>query len=74
MRSSEFLFNYVQLLYYKCLKISFNCGRSYTAPPYWIKNKKATINPIIKKENKCVQYTVTVALSYEKILKKIHKE
>ena len=74
MRSSEFLFDCVQLLYYKCPKISFNCGRSYIAPPYWIKNKKATINPIIKKENKCVQYAVTVALSYEKIKNKIHKE
>ena len=69
MRGSEFVFDYVKLLYYKCHKISFNWGRSYIAPPYWIENKKATINPIIKKDNKCVQYAVTVALNYEKIKK-----
>ena len=28
--------------------------------PDWIKNKKATINPINKKDNKCFQYVVTV--------------
>ena len=31
------------------------------------KKKKAVINPINKKDNKCFQYTVTVALSYEEI-------
>ena len=31
----------------------------------WIKNKKATINPINKKGNKCFQYGVTVVLNYE---------
>ena len=28
-----------------------------------------TINPINKKDNKCFQYTVTVALNYEEIKK-----
>ena len=32
------------------------------------KNKKATINPINKKD-KCFQYTVTVAVNHEKIKK-----
>ena len=31
------------------------------------KNKKATINPINKKDSKCFQYAVTVALNYEEI-------
>ena len=35
--------------------------------PDWIKNKKATINYINKKDNKCFQYTVTVVLNHEKI-------
>ena len=26
MRGSEFVFDYVQLLYYKCHKINLNCG------------------------------------------------
>ena len=33
----------------------------------YIKNKKATINPISQKDNKCFQYTVTVALNHEEI-------
>ena len=35
--------------------------------PDWLKNKKATINPINKKDNQCFQYAVTVTLNYEKI-------
>ena len=35
--------------------------------PDCIKNKKATINPINKKHNKCFQYAVTIALNYEEI-------
>ena len=35
--------------------------------PDWMKNKKATINPINKKDNKCFQYRLTVALNHEEI-------
>ena len=35
--------------------------------PDWIRNKKATINPINKKDKKCFQYAVIVALNHEKI-------
>ena len=64
MKGSEFVFDYVQLLYYKCHKVNANRFGSYIDSPNWIKNKKATINPINKKDNKCFQYTVTVALNY----------
>ena len=37
--------------------------------PDWIKNKKATINPINKKDHKCFQYTLTVVLNHEEIKK-----
>ena len=67
MRGSEFAFDYVQLLYYKCHKTNLNCGKSYIDSPDWIKNKKATINPINKKDNKCFQYAVTVAVNYKEI-------
>ena len=69
MKGSKFVFDYVQLLYYKCHRINPSCGGSYIDSPGWIKNKKATINPINKKDNKCFQYTVTVVLNYEKIKK-----
>ena len=58
MKSSEFVFDYIQLLYYKCHKINPNHDGSYLDSPYWIKNKKATIKPVNKKDNKCFQYTV----------------
>ena len=59
-------FDYVHLLYYKCHKINPNRGGSYIDSPDWIKNKKAKINPINKKD-KCFQYVVRVALNYDEI-------
>ena len=67
MRGSEFVFDYVKLLYYKCHKINLNGGGSYIDSPDWIKSKKATINHINKKDNKCFQYTITVGLNHEEI-------
>ena len=49
MKGSEVVFDYVQLLYYKCHKINQNRGGSQIDSTDCIKNKKATINPIIKK-------------------------
>ena len=51
MRDSAFIFEYIQLLYYKCHKINLNCGGSYIDSPDWIKNKKGTINLIDKTIN-----------------------
>ena len=51
-KSSEFVFDYVKLLYYKCHKVNPNHGGSYIDSLDWILNKKATTNPINKKDNK----------------------
>ena len=67
MKGSEFVFDYVQLWYYKSHKINPNSGGSYIDSPDWIKNKNATINLINKKDNKYFQYSVTAALNYEEI-------
>ena len=67
MRGSQFVFDYVHMLYCKCHKINVSCGGSSIHFPDWIKNKKATINPINKKDNKCFQYAITVGLNYEEI-------
>ena len=48
MRGSDFIFDYVHLLYYKCQKTNPNCGGLYIDFPYWIKNKKVIINSINK--------------------------
>ena len=61
MNGSEFVFDFVQLLYYKCHKINLNRGGSYIDSPDWIKYKKLTINSINKKDNECFQSAVTVS-------------
>ena len=66
MKGSEFVFENVDLLYYKLHKISLNRGGSYIDSPDWIKNKKATINPQ-NKNNECFKYAITVALNHKKI-------
>ena len=47
IKGSEFVFDNVNLLYYKFHKISLNRGGSYIDSPEWLKYKKATINPKI---------------------------
>ena len=68
MKGSEFdyVFDYVDLFYYKCHKINPNCGGPYIDSSDWIKNKKPRIYPINKKD-KCFQFAVTIALNYGKI-------
>ena len=69
MKGSKFIFDYVHLLYYKCHNINPSCAESYIDSPDWLKNKKATIIPINKKDNKYFQYAVIVALNHEEIKK-----
>ena len=52
MKGSEFFFDYVHLLNYKCREINPNCGGSYIDSPHWMKNKKVTISLINSKDNK----------------------
>ena len=47
-----------------------NHGGSYIDSFDWIKDKKVTINTVNEKDNKCFQYTVTVAASYSETEKK----
>ena len=67
MNGSEFNFDAVNALYYDLNKISLDRGESHIDSPEWIKNKKATINPQNKKDDKFFQYALTVALNHEKI-------
>ena len=69
IKGSEFVFDYVQLLYYKCHKKYPNSDGLYVDSPKWIKNKKAKINAINRKDRKCFQYVVTIALNHEEIKK-----
>ena len=67
MRGSEFSFDSVNALYYGLNKTSLNRGGSHMESQKWISAKKATINPKNKKDDKCFQYALTVALNHEKI-------
>ena len=55
VKDSDFIFGCVHLSYYKFYQINPNQGGSYIDSPDWIKNKKATINPVNKKDHKCFQ-------------------
>ena len=71
VKGNEFVFHHIQLQYYKCHEINPNHGGSYIDSPDSMKNKKATLNPINKKNNKCFQYSVTVALNHQEINKNL---
>ena len=68
MKRSEFIFDSVDSLYYKCHRISLNRGGMYIDSSKWLKNKKATIKPKNNDDNS-FQYAVTVALNHEQIKK-----
>ena len=63
--SDDFIFSCVNLLYYKCHKITFKHGGFYIDFSVWIKKEKATINPK-NDDNKCFKYAVTFALNNRK--------
>ena len=63
---SNFVFESVDLLTYHIHKTNLKRGKSYIKSPEWILNKRATINPK-NKDNKCFQYSITVALNHQNI-------
>ena len=67
MRGSEFVYDSVDVLHYNLNKVSLSRDGSYINSPKWVKNKGATINPQNKKDDRCFQYAVTVALNHEQI-------
>lgn len=66
MKGSEFIFDFVDPLYYSLYKITLNCGGSNTELPNWLQNEKAFTNPR-NGDNKCFKYAIAVALNYEEI-------
>ena len=67
MTGSEFVYDRVDVLYYNLNKVSLSKGGSYIGSRKYLKNKKATINPQNKKDDRCFQYVVIVALNHEPI-------
>ena len=69
---SNFIFDSVQLLPYKCHKINFKYGRSYIDSADWMKKKKATINPT-NDDDKCFQHAITITSNFEEIKKGLQR-
>ena len=73
MTGSKFVYDTVDVLYYNLSnfsyfnKVTLSRGGSHIDSVKWLKNKKATINPQNKKDDKCFQYALTVALNHEQI-------
>ena len=63
---SNFVFESVDLLSYHIHRTSLRRGKSYVKSSEWLINKRATINPK-NKDNKCFQYSITVALNHQNI-------
>ena len=64
MKGSEFVFDYIDLLYYEHHDINSNCAGSYIDSLDWIRNKKSTINSINKFSMCC-----NIALNREEVKK-----
>ena len=63
---SDYTFENVDILAIHFHNIKLKRGKSYIKSPEWISCKKATINPK-DKDNKCFQYSITVALNHQEI-------
>ena len=72
MKGSDFIFDFINLLLYKCDNINLNWGGSYMDSLNWIKNKKGTINPI-NDHGKYFQYAATVTLNHKEVGKKLQR-
>ena len=71
-RGREFVFDSVDLLHCNLqFKVSLKRSRSNICSPEWLKDKTVTIN-LKNTDDKCFQYTLTVALNYQ-IIKKSTK-
>ena len=72
MKGTNFIFDCVNLLHYKCHKINLKRGGSYIDSPDFMEKKKATINSI-NYGDKCFQYAAIVALNHKKLAEIISK-
>ena len=63
MNGSEFYFENVSVMHYKCHKIRLSCSGSYTDSSKWLKNKKPTTNSK-NNDNKCFQHAIKICYNY----------
>ena len=71
MKHSDFIFDCVNLMHFKCHKIDLNCGGLHIDSLDVMKIKKVTINPT--NDDRCFQDGATVTLDHEKMGKNLER-
>ena len=70
IKGSDFVFESVELIDYKLLRVRFGRDRSDIKSPKWLLHKGTTINPKNKDDDECLCWSVISALNYNEIMKK----
>ena len=69
IKGNDIVFESVELMDYKLHKVRLTRGGSYIESSERIVNNRGTINPKNENDDKCLQYSITSALNYNKITK-----
>ena len=75
MKGSDFIFDCITILYYKCHNVSLKHGWSCINFSDWTKTKQNTATNPINDNDKCFQYAATSVLSQKKknyVIKRIY--
>ena len=70
IKGSNFVFESVDLTDYKLHRVRLRRDGSYIKSPESLANKKTTINPENKNDDKCLRWSTISALNYNEIMKK----
>ena len=62
-RGSDFVFECVELMDYKLLRVRLRRGRSQIKSPEWLLHKGASINPKNKNDNEYLRWSTISALN-----------
>ena len=68
MNSSDFVFHYIDKLYYSCYKTNLNCRGFFVGSLEWLKKRKKTPKNPEKEDQKKIYYAVTVVLAMKNFL------
>ena len=69
IKGNDIVFESVELMDYKLHKVRLTRGGSYIESSERLVNNRGTINPKNENDDKCLQYSITSALNYNKITK-----
>ena len=67
IKGSDFVFESVDLVYYKLHRVRLNRGGLYIKSPEWLLHKGATINPKNENDDECLRWSKISALDFSEI-------